>query len=153
MLARMWRPATAADDDAIVRSSLALFTEDPSPEPVDDAQVRRTLVALRAEPLRGRAVVLEIDGVVVGHAFLISFWSNELGGDVCTIDELYVGPSARGDGHASALLGALARGQLYPDAVALQLEVTPNNARALRLYQRLGFAGKNVGLRKRVVRT
>jgi ribosomal protein S18 acetylase RimI-like enzyme len=152
IIAAMWRAATPGDDDAIVASSLALFTEDPSPERVDAAQVRRTLLALRAEPLRGHAVVLELDGDVRGHAFLISFGSNELGGDVCTIDELYVAPAARGAGHASALLEALARGQLYPGAVALQLEVTPGNARAQALYRRLGFAGKNVGLRKRVVR-
>ena len=151
----MWRPASVADDDAIVGSSLALYVEDPSPEhpQPDDASVRRTLAALRAEPLRGRAVVLELDGDVCGHAFLIAFWSNELGGDVCTIDELYVAPRARGRGAASELIEALARGQLYPGAVALQLEVTPANARALALYQRLGFAGKNVGLRRRVVRT
>jgi ribosomal protein S18 acetylase RimI-like enzyme len=149
----MWRAATPADDDAIVQSSLALYVEDPSPERVDDAQVRRTLVALRGEPLRGRAVVLDVGGDVCGHAFLIAFWSNELGGDVCTIDELYVAPRARNAGHATALLEALARGQLYPGAVALQLEVTPQNAKALALYQRLGFAGKNVGLRRRVVRT
>ncbi|HTJ44553.1 MAG TPA: GNAT family N-acetyltransferase [Kofleriaceae bacterium] len=149
----MWRPATKSDDDAIVRSSLALFTEDPSPERVDEAQVRRTLVALRGEPLRGRAIVLEEDGAILGHAFLIAFWSNELGGDVCTIDELYVAPSARTKGHASALIEALARGQLYPGAVALQLEVTPQNARALALYKKLGFDGKNVGLRRRVIRS
>jgi GNAT superfamily N-acetyltransferase len=149
----MWRLATPADDDAIVASSLALYVEDPSPERVDDAQVRRTLVALRAEPLRGRAVVLDVDDRVAGHAFLIAFWSNELGGDVCTLDELYVAPRARGAGHASALIESLARGHLYPGAVALQLEVTPRNADAMRLYQRLGFAGKNVGLRRRVVRT
>ncbi len=149
----MWRAATPADDDAIVASSLALYVEDPSPERLDEAQVRRTLVALRAEPLRGRAVVLDVGGDVCGHALLIAFWSNELGGDVCTIDELYVAPRVRGVGHATELLEALARGQLYPGAIALQLEVTPGNARALALYQRLGFAGKNVGLRKRVVRT
>jgi GNAT superfamily N-acetyltransferase len=151
----MWRNATPADDDAIVTSSLALYVEDPSPEQPqpDDRGVRRTLAALRAEPLRGRAVVLDVGGDVCGHAFLIAFWSNELGGDVCTIDELYVAPRVRGSGHATALLEDLARGRLYPAAVALQLEVTPQNARAMALYRRLGFAGKNVGLRRRVVRT
>jgi ribosomal protein S18 acetylase RimI-like enzyme len=114
--------------------------------------VRHTLARLRAEPLRGRAVVLDLDGRVAGHAFLIAFWSNELGGDVCTIDELYVAPGARGAGHASGLLDELAAGRHYEGAVALQLEVTPGNARALRLYQRSGFAGKNVGLRRRVAR-
>jgi ribosomal protein S18 acetylase RimI-like enzyme len=151
----MWRNATPADDDAIARTSLALYVEDPTPEQPQptEASVRRTLAALRAEPLRGRAVVLDVGGEVCGHAFLIAFWSNELGGDVCTIDELYVAPHARGAGHATSLIEDLARGRLYPRAVALQLEVTPQNVRALALYRRLGFDGKNVGLRRRVVRT
>ncbi len=147
----MWRAATPADDDAIVASSLALYVEDPSPESVDAAQVRRTIAALRDDPRRGRVLVLD-EGGVCGHAFLISFWSNELGGDVCTIDELFVAPRARGRGHAGALLDALAAGAWWHDAVAVALEVTPDNRRARALYERHGFAGKNQGLRRRVVR-
>jgi ribosomal protein S18 acetylase RimI-like enzyme len=148
----MWRAATPADDDAIVASSLALYVEDPSPEPVDAAQVRRTIAALAAEPRRGRILVLDVDGAIAGHAFLISFWSNELGGDTCTIDELFVAPRARGRGHAGALLDALATGAWWQDAVAVALEVTPDNRHARALYERHGFAGKNHGLRRRVIR-
>ncbi len=150
----MWRPATPADDDALIRLGLSLYAEDPSPEEVPAASFRRTLDTLRAEPTRGCALALEIEGRVVGYALLVSFWSNELGGEVCDIDELYVAPEARSHGHSSRLLDALAAGsKLWPgDAVALALEVTPDNARARALYERLGFAGKNLGLRRRVVR-
>ncbi|MCC6993133.1 MAG: GNAT family N-acetyltransferase [Deltaproteobacteria bacterium] len=150
----LWRAATPADDDAVVALSLALYVEDPATDPVPAEHTRRTLEALRARPARGQVVVLEVAGAVCGFALLVSVWSNELGGEVCSIDELYVAPSARGGGHGSALLEALARAAppCPPEAVALALEVTPDNTRARALYQRLGFRGKNLHLRRRLTR-
>jgi GNAT superfamily N-acetyltransferase len=147
----MWRPARPEDDDAIVALSCALFDEDPAPDPVPPGHVERTLRAFRAEPVRGRAVVLEQDGAVLGYAFLASFWSNELGGEVCTVDELYVQASVRGLGHGTALIEALACGEgPWPGRpVALELEVSPENERAHALYARLGFrARRNATLRR-----
>jgi GNAT superfamily N-acetyltransferase len=108
---------------------------------VEGAQVRRTLLALRAEPARGRAVVLEEDGTPAGYALLVSFWSNELGGEVCNVDELWVAPQHRGKGHATTLLRSLMSGQgPWPKApVAVELEVSPGNPRARVLYETLGF--------------
>ena len=105
-----WRKARPGDDDAVVSACLALDAEDPGPRPDSEAQVRRTLRALREEPWRGVAAVLEVDGAVTGYALVGSFWSNELGGEVCTIDELFVAQAQRGWGHATALFEALAAG-------------------------------------------
>lgn len=141
----MWRAATSEDDDAIVRLSLALFTEDPSPEVITEESVRRTLERFRAEPLRGEVMVLDVDGRIAGYVFLPRYWSNELGGEICIVDELYVEAASRNRGHASELLRTL-RG----NAVALELEVTPKNIHARALYERLGFRmKKNTVLRKR----
>lgn len=146
-----WRVARPADDDALAARCLELYREDPAGAGVPEAHVRATLARLRAEPARGRAVVLEAGGAVRGYALLISFWSTELGGEVCTIDELFVDAALRSSGHASGLVRALMSdpGPLWPGRpVALELEVTPANARALALYQRLGFrARKNATLR------
>jgi len=147
----MWRVAMIADDEAIVSMCMALNAEDPGPAPVRPDQMRRTLIKLREEPNRGRAVVCEVDGRAAGYALLISFWSNELGGDVCNIDELFVAPEYRGRGLATALFEQLSdRGQsLWPvRPAALALEVTPQNERARTLYERMGLRGKNVAMRR-----
>lgn len=104
----MWRLATASDDEAIVSMCMALNAEDPGLNPVQPQQVRRTLAKLREEPNRGRAVICDIEGRAVGYALLISFWSNELGGEVCNIDELFVAPLYRGRGLATSFLEELA---------------------------------------------
>lgn len=146
----MWRPAEPRDDDDLIALSVALNTEDPGPAPVPADHIRRTLATLRAAPARGRALVLEVDGQAAGYAFLIGFWSNELGGDVCVIDELYVAPAHRGHGHATRLLDDLASGvaPYAVGAVALALETTPDNAAARRLYERVGFRARNLAMRR-----
>lgn len=137
----MWRHADPADDQAILSMCRELNREDPGPRPVPDAHVEATLHALRRQPVRGVPLVLEIDGKAMGYALLISFWSNELGGEICNIDELYVAPAARGQGHASSLMRGLVNGSpLWPGKpVAIQLEVTPGNSKARALYSKLGF--------------
>jgi len=144
----VWRLASPADDDAVVAMCLSLNREDPGPRPVGAEQVRRTLAALRQEPLRGRTIVLDLEGRVAGYALLVSFWSNELGGETCVVDEVYVVPEERGRGHASRLLQDVARDRtLWPrEPAAVSVEVTPANERARVLYRRLGFSGGNVAL-------
>jgi GNAT superfamily N-acetyltransferase len=140
----MWRPSRPEDDLFIERFFAAFYEEDPAPRPVPSDHLRRTLRELREQPARGLALVLEVDGQPQGYALLCSYWSNELGGEICTIDELYVAPPARGHRLGTALLESLVRGDgPWPGRpVALELEVSPQNHRARALYERLGFAGR-----------
>jgi ribosomal protein S18 acetylase RimI-like enzyme len=149
----MWRLAAASDDNNIVSMCMALNTEDPGPAPVNPEQTLRSLAKLREESWRGRALVCESDGHLAGYALLISFWSNELGGEVCHIDELFVEPRYRGRGFATKLLTMLADGEpsLWPTRpAALALEVSAANDRAKVLYARLGFEGDNLAMRLRL---
>lgn len=148
----MWRQAVPADDEDLVRMCGALNAEDPGPDPVPPENMRRTLEAWRRTPERGRAIVLDLSGALSGYALLAAFWSNELGGDVCTIDELYVVPSHRGAGHGTRLLEDLAsrRGPWLTGVVALALEASPSNVRAQRFYERLGFRAGNIAMQYRL---
>lgn len=150
-----WRASTTNDHDRIARLMLALYAEDPAPRPPGRDGCLMTLAELERHPLRGVAVVheperagseparSEVAGApdIDGYALLCSFWSNELGGEVCIIDELFVAPEARGQGAATELVQGLRerRWPWFRDAVAVELEVTPSNARARALYERLGF--------------
>ena len=88
----MWRLAEPEDDDSLVEMCLRLYDEDLGILPIHPENMRATLRALRREPYRGRAVVLEIESQLSGYALLIAFWSNELGGSICEVDELFVMP-------------------------------------------------------------
>lgn len=143
-----WRRAIAADDEAIVAMCLALNRVDPGTRPVSRGQVLRTLEVLRAEPSRGHAVVAELNGQIVGYALLIAFWSNELGGELCVVDEIYVLEAFRRRGLVTELITALRDSDTLwsREAVAIGLEVSPSNAVARSLFQKLGFTGKNLSL-------
>jgi GNAT superfamily N-acetyltransferase len=144
----MWRNGVRSDDELIVALCVALNQEDPGPLPVAEEQIRRTLNELRSNPIRGRALVLDVDGVVQGYALLISFWSNELGGEVCTVDELFVAPEVRGRGYATWLLDNLSELWGRP-SVASALETSPTNERAAALYRNLGFERSNTAMVRR----
>jgi GNAT superfamily N-acetyltransferase len=143
----MWHLASESDDASIVEMCLGLYREDPGPSAVDARQMRETLAILRREPWRGRAVVLEVGQQVVGYALLISYWSNEFGGEVCGVDELFVTPDFRSRGLGASLFEGIERGDLWPGPVAaLALGTTPGNTRARRLYERLGFVAIGVSM-------
>jgi RimJ/RimL family protein N-acetyltransferase len=148
----MWREAVPTDDTTILDLFTRLYTEDPSTARPGPGNLRRTLDAFRADPRLGRALVCDLGQGPVGYALLARFWSNELGGEVCAVDELCLGPSHRGQGHGAALFAALDAGQWFPDAVALTLEVTAHNPAAERLYRRLGFSGDNRAMRRPTAR-
>jgi GNAT superfamily N-acetyltransferase len=134
----MWRPATPEDREDIVSMCLALHREDPGIASVEPAQVRETLSVFERDRTRGRAVVAEVSGRIAGYALLVPYWSNEQGGEICEVDELYVRAERRGEGLGSALFEAIDGGS-FGAFVGVALGVSPANARARRLYERLGF--------------
>jgi GNAT superfamily N-acetyltransferase len=132
------RPYEPRDEGHVLRMVRALFVEDPSPHAPGDANVLRTLEVITDE--RRGAVWLADDGAGTppfAYMFLTKVWSNELGGDLVFVDEIWVAPDRRSRGAGTALIEhgiAATKG-----AVAFELEVTPNNRRARELYERLGF--------------
>jgi GNAT superfamily N-acetyltransferase len=147
----MWRLAEPGDDDSLVAMCVQLYEEDPGVLPVSPEGIRRTLQALRREPCRGRAVVLEVEGQPSGYALLIAFWSNELGGDICEVDELFVVAERRSQGHGKSLFKAISDGEVWPTPiVGIALGVTPDNVRARHLYERVGFAAVGISMVRRL---
>jgi GNAT superfamily N-acetyltransferase len=129
----MWRMARPEEDDSIIAMGLELHREDPGVADISSKTMRATLAKLRREPHRGRAVVLAIEQQLAGYALLISFLSNELGGEICEVDELFVLRQWRNQGHGRALFKAIAGGGLFASPIAaITLGVTLNNQAPLR---------------------
>ncbi len=133
-----FRPYAAADQPDLEAMVLALYAGDAYGRPMTAEQVRRTVAELTAHPHKGRIEIIEVDGAVAGYAIVVSFWSNEHGGTVAILDELFVKARWRGRGFGSAFLDHLAA--MAADGVrGVLLEVAPANAGALALYLRHGF--------------
>ena len=131
------RSAEPSDLEAVRELVDALYREDPSPRAVA-GHIDLTFNELRSSPNRGVILLCMKGSQAVGYLTLISYWSNEYGGNVVFLDEFYLEPEVRGAGLGESCLRAIIALRPF-NAVGLQLETSPGNARARKLYERVGF--------------
>lgn len=114
-----------------------LYTEDPTGEAVTVDKIRLTVKEAELHPDKLAIFLFECEGAVVGYSILTFFWSNEHGGDIVNIDEIFVESGYRSLGIGSAFIDNLF--DKYPKAKGLKLEASPSNHRAITGYRRMGF--------------
>ena len=134
-----FRTCTEVDLPLVQSYVLSLYQEDAPGKEMTSKNIQKTFQEFTLRPEKGHIIVFEIDNTVIGYAILVCFWSKEFGGDFIEIDELFVQEDYRNLGIAQTffqLLEETWRGK----AVALSLQATPNNERAIALYQRIGFS-------------
>jgi len=124
--------------DEVVKMMRGLYEEDQAAHAPNFSLFPATVERLLSNPSAGQIVLFHEREELVGYAILIPYWSNEFGGNLLFVDELFVAPAYRNRGIAHRFFARI--GQERPfDAVALALEVSPGNRNANRLYESLGF--------------
>lgn len=101
------------------------------------------ILATFEEMMRSRDYVqgfflLADNGQVAGYALVVKSFSQEAGGMVLWVDELYILKEYRSLGLGGKFLDFLQE-NLAEDVKRIRLEVEEDNSRAMSLYQRLGF--------------
>ena len=84
------------------------------------------------------AVICLSRGVPVGFAVFFQSFSTWLGRDGLYLEDLYVSPTRRGEGHGKALLKHLARIAVDRNCGRFEWSVLDWNAPAIRFYESLG---------------
>jgi GNAT superfamily N-acetyltransferase len=118
---------------------LALYQEDMPGKPMTLEKCQRTFQEFTSKPEKGQIVVFDIDNTIVGYAILVFFWSNEFGGDLVDVDELFVQKNYRRRGIGQLFFQWLEK-SWHNKAIAYSLQTSPDNEGAIALYQRMGFA-------------
>jgi len=145
MSSLIFSPITPDDYDDVERMVLDFYREggDDSSEPfMTDSKIRKTIAQTLSHPDHLKIILFreetgsEQPEPPIGYCILSAFWSNEYGGLVMIIDELYVVPAFRNRGVATSFIRHLADAKEY---VALNLECFYENTAAFNLYRRLGF--------------
>ena len=134
----MFRPIEEKDRPIYLAMCRKFYDSDAVLEPVSDENFRKTFDLLLAGTPFASAFVFEEGEEVVGYALLARTWSQEAGGEVIWIEEIYLEPSARGKGYGSAFFRFLEE-EYAPEAKRFRLEVEEENEGAVALYERLGF--------------
>lgn len=118
-----------------------LYREDPSDGPVDGGRFHETLRYLVNHPARGQVVLFLISDILCGYALLVPYWSNEFGGTIVCIDELFVKLESRKQGIARSFFDFIEKTRPF-DSVNAELEVTPSNRSARSFYEGIGFRNR-----------
>lgn len=129
------RPFQPEDDAALISwlrtpEELVLFTGPVLSWPLDSAQ----LDGLRANPQFSPFTAVDDTGTPVGHVELVS-----TGDDSARIGRVLVDPARQGQGLGELVVRAAIAEAWDRGIRSLALFVFPENTRAVRLYEKLGF--------------
>jgi GNAT superfamily N-acetyltransferase len=135
----MIRPATAADVPALIQLIRALSDYEKLTHQVvvDEARLREHLFGSRPY---AEVLLAEDEGEVVGYALFFHSYSTFLGRPSLYLEDLFVLPERRGQGHGKALLARLARIALERGCGRFEWMVLDWNTPAIQFYEALGAA-------------
>ena len=95
--------------------------------------------ALIADPEHeGVQLIARTGGAAVGFATIYWSWATTIASRIGVMNDLYVAPGARGSGAADALIQACADESRRHGAAELTWQTAKDNARAQRVYDRVG---------------
>jgi GNAT superfamily N-acetyltransferase len=132
------RAATRSDATVLAEMVVAEALESEG-RAIEPAVATRAVIAAIQNPDLARYWILAADGAVAGAIAVTTEWSDWRAAPYWWIQFVYLRPDHRGQGGLAQLVaavGAAARGAGSPQ---LRLHVHPDNARAIRAYERLGF--------------
>ncbi len=141
MTSQIFRDANANEATAIVEFQLAMAMETEGMR-LDRAVCSAGVAAVFADPTKGRYFVAELDGQIVASLMITFEWSDWRNGNVWWIQSVYVVPENRGGGIFGGLYRHVQELARQDSSVrGLRLYVDKRNARAQKVYTRLGMNG------------
>ncbi len=134
----MIRKITPSDRELYLKLSGMLYSSEAVSGPIPES--RR--IAAFEEMMRSDAyligVVAECGGVAAGYGLASKMYSQEAGGIVLWLEELFILPEYRSRGLGMEFFEYMAN---ISGVARMRLEFAPENLRAESLYRRLGFVG------------
>ncbi len=133
----MIRKFTEHEEQFFVSMCMDFYNTDGVDHKIPVRNITKTFDKLMHDSSFCEAYAYVEDNEPKAYVLLAFTYSNESGGDVVWIEELYVSPDLRGKGIGSRLLDFVM--EKYSYVSRFRLEVTENNAGAVKLYSKKGF--------------
>ena len=131
------RNITRKDREVYISLAEQFYATDAVMAPIPRAHFERAFEEMLSSDTYASAWLFEEDATVCGYAQIAKTYSQEAGGRVIWIEELYLLPEHRGKGFGSMFFDFLEKE--FPDTARFRLEVEDENEGAVRLYERIGY--------------
>ena len=115
-----------------------LYKKDSNGESINLQKINRTLKELFLHTEKGSIFVIEEKEKIIGYSIIINYWSNEFGGNILFIDEIFIHQDYRNMGIGTNFINYLIKNKIN-SSVGIQLEVVKSNTKAKNFYEKLGF--------------
>lgn len=122
----------------VFQMMLSLYEDSIQQQQMSEDKIKKTLNIIPSHPQLGKILLFSIESKLVGYALLINYWSNEYGGNILYVDELFVKSDYRSLGIGSTFFKYLEQ-HVDKHTVALCLETSPKNTKAQLFYEKNNF--------------
>ena len=134
----MIRKITANDKLDYISMSEQFYNSDAVMQPVDKQHFINTFNELINSDAYADCYIIEKNNKISGYALLSKTFSNEAGGMVLWLEEIYIKPEFRGQNLGNEFFSFLMK-ELAPKYKRVRLEVESYNKTAIGLYEKNGF--------------
>lgn len=130
------------DKDKYVAMSKKFYNSDAVLHNIPDNNIHKTFDEIVSGSPYAEGYIYEHNGEIAGYSLLSTTYSNEAGGLILWIEEVYILPEFQGNGFGKDLMAFIE--ETYKNKVVrIRLEVEKSNRRAIKLYQKKGFTELN----------
>lgn len=133
-----FRPLLPEDAEVFYQMSEEFYHSPAVLHPIPASYHRTAFREMMASDCYLSGYLFLADSAAAGFAVTNRMMQHEAGGILVWVEELYVRPAYQGKGLGSRFLTWLEQ-QLQGKAAAIRLETEPENVRAKKLYERLGY--------------
>lgn len=134
-----YRLAQLADAEELTIMSMELYNEVVTLKDFTENRIVATILFYEQHSDMGEVLMIDYEGRLAGYSIIFKFWSNEYGGLLIGIDELYIKKEFRHGGIAWAFINSLINAAKQNNSfVGIELESHINNEAANKLYASLG---------------
>lgn len=134
----MFRKINKNDKEFYITSVKAFYSSDAVLHGIPDEYIIKTFEELMKSDVYAEAFIIEKDNQKAGYALVSKTFSQEAGGMVLWLEELYILSEFRSCGLGGEFLKFLKENS-SDYAVRLRLELCQSNVRACEVYKRHGF--------------
>ena len=134
----MIRPIAKEDKNIFLILAKAFYSSPAVAHTVPTKHHVITFDQLMTDNTYAQGYMIEYNGKVVGYALTAKTFSQEAGGLVIWLEELFILPEYRNKGLGKEFFGFM-KETIEPHVARIRLEVEPDNTDAIRLYEQMGF--------------